>query len=436
MSETATRQAAQGSAAGGAVDAAPPQDAWRQDTWLQRRIRQLLAPVPRQGVLHMDVGLAGARLVASVKTLDSEVCSTFAEVRHAIAPGFGCDADEIVVTHSTTDALCKTIGGLKLRAGDEIVTTNHEHHGGRAAMALARDRHGVVIRAVKLPVGARQRADTTVDRIARAITKRTRLLLFSAPTFDTGTMLPVRALAELGAARGIATVVDGAHMPGMLAVKFREFGVDFLAGSATKWQYGPPGTGLLYVRNKVLVEFNRRPLAQFWPVISVWYPQVGGLPARTRTSEASYDIAEYLQAAGAASLGRMQALQDACRIWDELGRVRIERHLLGLCSYLKERIAERWGVDSLYSPLLDRRLHSAICAFDPFRHGDVACDENKMKQFVSRLQDVFGIVLRTVAINTDEGLRNGVRIAVRVVHDRDDIDRLIAAMSEAAAMAA
>jgi isopenicillin-N epimerase len=400
---------------------------------LLQQVRQLITPVT--GLIHMDVGLDGARLARVYDAVDHEACSTFAEVRHAIASGFGCDADEIVVTHSTTDGLCKAVGGLRLRAGDEIVTTTREHHGGRATLALARDRLGIVVRTAELPYGADQRADVIVDRISRAITRRTRALLFSAPTFDTGAMLPVRALADLAEARGIVTIVDGAHIPGMLAVKFRELGIDFLAASGTKWQYGPPGTGLLYIRNKVLPEFNRRPLPEFWPLISVWYPQAGGLPPRTRTRKASYDIAEYLQAAGAASQGRMQALQDACRIWDELGRERIEKYLLGLSLYLKERIAEQWGPDALFSPM-ERTLHSAICTFNPFRDQEHARDERRMKRFVSCLQERHGIVLRAVGINIDgKGACYGVRISIRILHDRNDVDHLIAAMIEAATIA-
>ena len=86
---------------------------------------------------------------------------------------------------------------------------------------------------------------------ASAITPRTRALLFSSPTYTTGALLPIRMLAGLAGERGIVSIVDAAHLPGMLHRGFAEMGVDFLAGSGSKWQCGPAGTGILFVRNKV-----------------------------------------------------------------------------------------------------------------------------------------------------------------------------------------
>src|SRR5262249_10871461 len=155
--------------------------------------------------------------------------------------------------------------------GDEILTSNHEHFAGRAALAIARDRRRIVIREVVLPVGNDQCAEMYVDRFSRGITPRTRVLFFSSPTATTGTLLPIRMLAELGQRHGLIIVVDAAHIPGMIHCSFRETGVDFLAGSGNKWQCAPAGTGILYVRNRVSPNYNPLPLTEFWPVISVWY---------------------------------------------------------------------------------------------------------------------------------------------------------------------
>ncbi|MQA05810.1 MAG: aminotransferase class V-fold PLP-dependent enzyme [Streptosporangiales bacterium] len=75
-------------------------------------------------------------------------------------------------------------------------------------------------------------------------------MLFSAPTYKTGTMLPIKMLAELAQEHGLITVVDGARVPGMFAFGYRALGIDFFAGSCAKWQCGPAGTGVIYMRNK------------------------------------------------------------------------------------------------------------------------------------------------------------------------------------------
>jgi isopenicillin-N epimerase len=382
------------------------------------------------GALPLDMG-AGTLTSALRGVEDSEgICSTFAEVRRAVAPGFGCEPDEFVVTQSTTDSISKILAGLELAAGDEILTSNHEHYGSRAPMAIARDRHGIVIRQVPLPVGDDQRAEDYVELFERAVTGRTRVLLFSAPTCTTGALLPVRMLAQMAQRRDLISVVDAAHMPGMLHARFADFGVDFLAGSGTKWQYGPAGTGILYVRNRIRPEHNPRALVPFWPVVSVWYPTDGGLPRRSAQDAPPYDIAEYLQTIGNASRRRMAAFEEACTAWDALGRGRIERRLLKLAAYGRARIVEEWGERAVYSPYSDERLRTAIISFSPFRNPDDVFDQERVARFVARLKDEFAITVQSTSFDVIGASRphHAIRISPRVFHRCDDIERVVRAM--------
>jgi selenocysteine lyase/cysteine desulfurase len=382
------------------------------------------------GILHMDAGAVGVALRGPLDH-DEPVCSTFAEARSAIAPGFGCDPSELVITHNTTDSLSRILAGLVLREGDEVLTTNQEHYGGLAPLAIARDRHGVVIKKVTLPFGSHPSAEEFVAAFATAFSSKTRVLLFSAPSSTTGAMLPIASLARLAQEHGCTSIVDGAHIPGMFDCKFETLGVDFLAGSGTKWQCGPPGTGLLYVRNRVLPEFNPRPLPVFWPVVSIWYPLQGGLPPRSNTRIPSFDIGEYLQTTGSSSLLRVNAFCAACETWDRIGRSRIEKHILSLSAYLKEYVAQIWGQESLYSPKDDSRLHSAITVFNPFSQlANAGGDESRIKTFVARLESEYSIVVRYTRLPspTDEVPYFGIRIATRVFHDRQDIEHLLVAM--------
>lgn len=382
------------------------------------------------GGLQLDAGTSGPALAAV--PAGEPTYSTFAEVRRAIAPGFGCEADEIVVTHGTTDGLCRVLAGLELRAGDEIVTTTHEHPGGLAPLALLRDRTGVVVRRVPLPVGSGQRAEEHVERFAAAITPQTRVLFFSAPTWNTGTLLPIRMLAGLAQAHGLVSVVDGAHLPGMLHADFHALGVDFLAGSGTKWQFGPADTGLLYVRNRVLPGQNSTEPPPFWPVITIWYPTEGGLPPRARGTRPAYDIAELLQTTGATGAARVRGFERACRTWDAVGRGRIERHLLELAGHLRERVAARWGEAALYSPHQDPRLASAIVAFTPFGP-EHAHDRERTAGLAARLAEEHGVVVRAVpvAVEGSPAPHQALRVSVRPFHEHDDVDRLLRAVEAA-----
>ena len=391
-------------------------------------------------VLFMNIGTVGSpprEVVDLVDAKHREIArgaiagySDFLDVRRVAAAGYGCDPDELVISHNTSDGMSKILAGLDLSEGDEILTTNHEHPGGLVPMALARDRHGVVIRKVDLPVGNDQRAEDYVALFEKAITARTKIMLFSAPTYKSGTMLPIKLLANLAQSHGLTTVVDGAHVPGMMAYNFHELGVDFLAGSAAKWQCAPGGTGILYIRNKVLSEHNPNPLSRFWPVVSSSYPEMGGVPPRSTGPKETYDIAKYLQSVGNGSLAIMTGVKRSCEIWDEIGRKRIETYILGLSAQLKAAIADRWGVKSLYSPKDDPRLVSALTSFNPFQDPADVYNKPKSDAFVVRLKDEHSIVVRNIdpPIAGQTARPYPLRISTHLFHQSDDVTRLVDAM--------
>lgn len=390
-------------------------------------------------VLFMNVGTVGSPPREVLDTLDrvhrevavkaTAAYSDFADVRAVAARGFGCDPDELVLTHNTSDSMSKIFAGLALKEGDEILTTNHEHSAGNAPLAQLRDRHGVVVRRVALPVGNDQRAEDYVALFRGALTPRTRALMFSAPTYKTGTLLPVAMLARLAQEHGLISIVDGAHLPGMMAYDFHGLGVDFLAGSMAKWQCGPAGTGVLYLRNKVLPRHNPNPLPDFWPVISSAYPE-GGLPARTTGPTASYDIAAVLQNLGNSSLATMSAVRAVCEIWDRIGRDRIQDRVLGLSAYAKELIAERWGARALYSPKDDPRLTCALTSFAPFADPADVHDAEKTAALVTRLKDEHGIVIRTSEFPVVGSARphQAVRVSTHLFHQEQDVERVVDAV--------
>jgi isopenicillin-N epimerase len=389
--------------------------------------------------LFMNVGTVGSPprdvlkaetdqlyLVAS-KAL-SNYHGTFADIRAAAAPGFGCDVDELVVSGNTTEGIGTILNGLALGVGDEVLTTNQEHPAVNTPLAVLANRRGVVLRRVALPIGNSQRAEDYVSLFEAAITARTKVLLFSAPVFRTGTMLPIRMLAELAQRHGIISVIDGAHVPGMFAYKYRELGVDFLAGSGAKWQCGPARTGVLYVRNKVLPAFNPNPLPEFWLTVGSTqsYPD-GGLPPRASTDIASYDVAALLQDVGNPSLAQFAGFAKACATWDTIGRQEIEDYSIGLATRLKHAIVERWGMSSLYSPVEDPRLLSAMTAFNPFATPVDVMDKVKADAFVARMLDEHRITIRNtiVPVIGEPSPNYAMRVSTHLFHTKHDVDRFV-----------
>lgn len=402
------------------------------DAGYWKKIEQMFTLDKR--VLFMNVGTVGSpprQVLDVVDAVHRQVArdaeasySSFDEVRAVIAKSHGVDTDEIAITHNTSDGMSKVLLGLALQEGDEILTTNHEHSGGDTPLALVRDRYGVVIKRVELPVGDDQTAEDYVELFRAGITSRTKVIMFSAPTYLTGTMLPIKLLAKLAQEHGLITVVDGAHIPGMMAYDFGDLGVDFLAGSAAKWQCGPGGTGILYIRNRV-TPANPTPLPEFWPMVSSGYPRDESVDLRSRSE--SQDIGKYTQTVGNGTKALNAGVQKAGEIWDEIGRQRIQDHVVGLGDLCKQLVTERWGVDALYSPMTDKRLACALTGFNPFQNPADVKDAEKSAAFVSRMLDEYRIEVRntSLAVIGDPVKHSPIRVSTHLFHQREHVERFI-----------
>lgn len=355
-------------------------------------------------------------------------------MREALAPQFGCNADEIVISENTTAGMCFTLNGVTIgmEEGDAIITTNHEHPAGRAPMALLRDRRGVEIIQVTLPVGTAQTPQDYVELFAAAIAKARsggftpKMLVYSAPTYVTGTMLPIRRLSELAISEGIYTLVDCAHATGMFNLDFHALGTDFVAASGHKWQCGPGGTGIWYIRNQT--ESNPLPLPNFYPTYTSRYGVSGGdvpIPEGGREPAEEYDVADFNQSHGRPNYPAYQALVDSCDFWSGIGRQRIENYVLDLSDYCKHLIVSYWGDEALYCPK-DPELVSALTTFVPLNAFDPT-DSERSSEFVERLREEYGYIVRNTSVNMPQGgdPHRPLRISTHLFHGFEDVEGVI-----------
>ena len=171
-----------------------------------------------------------------------------AALRQAFADLVGAAAEEIALTHHTTDGVNIIAHGLSWQPGDEIITTNCEHPGGLLPLYVLRQRHGVVVKVIDLlSDGA-----SAVDRIAAAITPRTRLIALSHVLWNTGDCLPVADIAALAHQHNVLLLADGAQGAGVVPLNLPKMDVDFYTISGQKWLCGPEGVGALYIRREHL----------------------------------------------------------------------------------------------------------------------------------------------------------------------------------------
>lgn len=167
-------------------------------------------------------------------------------VRGDAADLLGCAADEIMITRGTTDGMNTLAEGIRLAAGDRILTTDQEHEGGEACWKHRARREGLHIDRIAIDP-AEHDTDAILQRFADAITPSTRVISVSHVITTTGLRMPVAGISALARAHDILCIVDGAQAAGAIAVDVRALGCHAYATSGHKWLMGPKGTGVTYV---------------------------------------------------------------------------------------------------------------------------------------------------------------------------------------------
>jgi selenocysteine lyase/cysteine desulfurase len=167
----------------------------------------------------------------------------------ARALGKTCRKEDLGLIGGATEGVNVIVNGLPLKKSDEVITTTHEHVAVHSALLNRMQRDGIVIRLfepdIKSGLG-------NVDRIAKLLTPRTRLIIISHVTCTTGQLFPVKEIAALARSKNIWFALDGAQAPVCAPFDIVETGVDFYTCSTHKWMMGPKRTGFIYVRQGML----------------------------------------------------------------------------------------------------------------------------------------------------------------------------------------
>jgi isopenicillin-N epimerase len=168
-------------------------------------------------------------------------------IRTGLAEMFGCDAEEIAITRNASESLEILLMGLDLKSGDEILTTTQDYPRMLTTLRQRELREGLKLNLIKIPIAPKDVNDIAAA-YEKAITPKTKLILISHMINITGQITPVKRVCEMARARGIETIVDGAHSFAQFDFKRDDLGCDYYGTSLHKWLYAPKGTGLLYVK--------------------------------------------------------------------------------------------------------------------------------------------------------------------------------------------
>jgi selenocysteine lyase/cysteine desulfurase len=180
-------------------------------------------------------------------------------IRTGLSELFGCDREEIALTRNASESLEILLDGMDFKPGDEILTTTQDYPRMLTTLRQREKRENLKLKLIQVPIPPKN-LDEITAAFEKGITDRTRLILISHMINITGQITPVKAVCDLARARGIETIVDGAHSFAQFDFKQRDLGCDYFGTSLHKWLYAPKGTGLLYVK--------RDKIEKLWPLMA------------------------------------------------------------------------------------------------------------------------------------------------------------------------
>jgi isopenicillin-N epimerase len=192
--------------------------------------------------------------------------------RRTLAKFLGADSHDLVFVTNATTGVNAVLRSLKLKRGDELLTTSVDYNACRNVLNEVVRQTGAKLVVAEIPFPLQSAAEITAA-ILQAVTKRTRLALLDHVTSNTAIIMPLREIIHALEARGVETLVDGAHAPGMLSLNLRELRPAYYTANLHKWVCAPKGAAFLYVREDrqasiqpaVISHGNNRPRPGFTP---------------------------------------------------------------------------------------------------------------------------------------------------------------------------
>lgn len=207
----------------GAFGACPRPVLEAQTAWRERMERQPVQFLVRELETHLDAA------------------------RETLAEFVGANPNNLVFVGNATSGVNTVLRSLSFQPGDELLVTNQEYNASRNALDFVAERAGAKVVVAKVPFPFKN-ADDLVAPILECVTPRTRLALLDHVTSQTGIVMPIERLVQALNDRGVDTLVDGAHGPGMVPLHLEQLGAAYYTGNCHKWLCSPKGAALLHVR--------------------------------------------------------------------------------------------------------------------------------------------------------------------------------------------
>lgn len=350
-----------------------------------------------------------ANVHRGVYELSEKATVNFENARKKVQHFINAASDkEIVFTRGATDSInlaAYAWGAANLRAGDEIILSQAEHHSNIVPWQILQSRVGFKINVA--PVD--DNGDFDFDAYLKLLNEKTKLVSVAHVSNVLGTVFPVKEITAAAHKAGAVVLIDGCQGATHLPVDVRDIGCDFYAFSGHKL-YGPTGIGVLYGR---------------LPVLETMPPFEGGGDMIKTVSFSGSTWAEPPARFEAGTPAIMQAvgLGLAVDYVERIGMDAIDAHERALGKMMQDQIAAIDGVRVIGTS----KNKAAVVSFvTDFAH----------PQDIAMVLDQEAVAVRTghhcaQPLHERFGVSVSVRASLGVYNTADDIEKFVAAIAKA-----
>ena len=318
---------------------------------------------------------------------------------------------EVVLTSGTTESInlvAQSFCRPRLHNGDKIVITHLEHHANIVPWQIVCEQTGAELAVAPI----NDRGEIELEPMLDMIDDKTFLVAVTHVANALGTVCPVDKIIEHAHARGVPVLVDGAQAVPHMAVNVQALGCDFYAFSGHK-MFGPTGTGVLWGREELL------------EAMPPW--QGGGdMILEVRFDRTTYNELPYKFEAGTPNISGVVGLGAAIDYLQDIGMATIAAYEQELHDVM---VSELKTIDGLR--LFGEARHKA--SVQSFLLDDIHSHD------IGTILDHQGVAIRTghhcaMPVMQYYGISGTARASLAFYNNRDDIDRLVAALRKAKEM--
>ncbi len=315
---------------------------------------------------------------------------------------------EIIFTKGTTESVnlvATSWARTNLRAGDEVLITEMEHHANIVPWQLVCEEAGAFLKVAPIS----DLGELKMDELEKLITEKTRIVAVTHASNHLGTINPIQKITELAHKQGALVFVDGAQMVAYRAVDVQALNADFYAFSGHKI-FGPFGIGILY---------GKRELLEKMPP----YQSGGSMISSVTFKLSTFNELPFKFEAGTPNIEAAIALGAALDYVGRFGFSELEKHESEILSYATESLSEIGQLTIL--GLAANKVPIVSFVIKGFHHSDIA-----------QILDQEAIAVRAGHHCTQPLLRRllvpgTVRASFSIFNTRADVDRLVTAVKKA-----